>query len=148
MTIPDGTRAHREEATTTNHQSPAARAEDEKETKVDAIIKAVTSLEKATLTEIAVHAGITTRQASRAIARVRAEKKENGVIRVIGKGRNKLYLLVTDDNVHERENPTVLMRKKHGEEGCKVVIDFNFTVTLRALEEISRFVESHQDSWR
>lgn len=117
-------------------------------TKVDAVIEAVATLEKATLTEIAVQAGITTRQASRAIARARAEKKENGVIRVIGKGRNKLYMLVTDENTLERKNPTLLMRKKHGEEGCKVVIDFSFTVTLHALDEINKFVESHQDSWR
>lgn len=117
-------------------------------TKVDAVIEAVATLEKATLTEIAMQAGITTRQASRAIARVRAEKKESGVIRVIGKGRNKLYMLAADEKAHERKSPTLLMRKKHGEEGCKVVIDFSFTVTLHALDEISKFVESHQDSWR
>ncbi|MEB8476795.1 hypothetical protein [Acidithiobacillus ferriphilus] len=122
--------------------------ESANKTKVDKVIEAISVLQMATLTEIAVQAGITTRQASRAIARVRADKKENGVIGIIGKGRHKLYILVNDRNVQERAKPTLLMRKKHGEEGCKVVIDFNFAITLQALDDISKFVESHQDSWR
>jgi hypothetical protein len=150
MTITDtsGISAQPDESTTTSGPGTPREEESSNKTKVDAVIKAVTTLGTATLTEIAVQAGITTRQASRAIARVRAEKKENGVIRVIGKGRNKLYMLVTDETAHGRKSPTLLMRKKHGEEGCKVVIDFSFTVALRGLDEISRFVESHQDSWR
>lgn len=150
MTTTDasGINTQPDEAAAVNGKGPPDREKSDSKTKVDAVIEAVTTLEMATLTEIAVQAGISTRQASRAIARVRADKKENGVILVIGKGRNKFYTLAADKNVHGRESPTLLMRKKHGEEGCNVVIDFSFTVTLRGLDEISRFVESHQDSWR